>query len=154
MGLRGRNRRAVLRIVNGVGQQAGQRQRLAGQLARDLQRLVPAAHRAGDGQRRAGAAMGDMRQTVVGVERRARSRRAAGINGDRFAFRRHDKPEAIAAQPVHVRINHGNGGRRGDHRLYRAAAFAQYRQRALAGKMVGRNGHAVRGDITLHRESS
>ena len=33
-------------------------------------------------------------------------------------------------------------------------AFAQNRQRALAGKMVGHNGHAVRGDITLHRESS
>jgi hypothetical protein len=42
-----------------------------------------------------------------------------------------------------VRVNHGNGGRRGDHRFYRAAAFAQDRQRALAGKMVGRNGHAV-----------
>jgi hypothetical protein len=24
-----------------------------------------------------------------------------------------------------MRVNHGDGGRRGDHRLYRAAAFAQ-----------------------------
>ena len=53
-----------------------------------------------------------------------------------------------------MRVNHGDGGRCRDHRLYRAAAFAQHRQRALAGKIVGRNGHAVRGDITLHEESS
>lgn len=62
-----------------------------------------------------------------------------------FAFRRHDEPEAIAAQPVHVRINHNV--------VAAAAAItialpaAQHRQRALAGEMVGRNG-AVRGDIT------
>ena len=154
MGLRGRDRGAVLRIVNGVGQQAGQRQRFAGDFARDLQRLVPAAYRAGDGQRRTGPAMGDMRQTVVGGKRCPRTCRAAGVNGDGVAFRRHDKPETIAAQPVHMRVNHGDGGRCRDHRLYRAAAFAQHRQRALAGKMVGRNGHAVRGDITLHEESS
>jgi hypothetical protein len=36
-----------------------------------------------------------------------------------------------------MRVNHGDGGR-GDHRFYGAAAFAQHRQRALAGKMVGR----------------
>jgi hypothetical protein len=36
-----------------------------------------------------------------------------------------------------MRVNHGDGGRGGDHRFYRAAAFAQDRQRALAGKMVG-----------------
>ena len=98
--------------------------------------------------------MGDLREPIVGGQRRARSRRAAGVNGDGVAFRRHDKPEAIAAQPVHMRVNHGDGGRCRDHRLYRAAAFAQHRQRALAGKIVGRNGHAVRGDITLHEASS
>ena len=98
--------------------------------------------------------MGDLREPIVGGQRRARSRRTAGINGDRIPFRRHDKPEAIATQPVHVRVNYGNGGRRRDHGFYRAAAFAQHRQRALAGKIVGRNGHAVRGDITLHEASS
>jgi hypothetical protein len=38
-----------------------------------------------------------------------------------------------------MRVNHGDGGRGGHHRFNRAAAFAQHRQRALAGKMVGRN---------------
>ncbi len=33
-------------------------------------------------------------------------------------------------------VNHRNGGRRGDHGFYRAAAFAQHGNRALAGQMV------------------
>ena len=98
--------------------------------------------------------MGDMREPVVGRERRARSRRTAGINGDRIPFRRHDKPEAIATQPVHVRVNYGNGGRRRDHVFDRAAAVAQDGQRTLAGKVVGGNSHPVCGDITLHEASS
>ncbi len=53
-----------------------------------------------------------------------------------------------------MRVNHGDGRRRRHHRFDGAAAFAQHGQRALAGKMVGRNGHSACGNITVHEESS
>ena len=98
--------------------------------------------------------MGDLRQAGVGLRRRQRARRAAGVNGNGVAFGRHDKPEAIAAEAVHMRVNHGDGGGGGDHRFYRASAFAQNRQRALAGQMMGRDRHPVGGNMTLHGVSS
>lgn len=98
--------------------------------------------------------MGDMREPVVGRERRARSRRTAGINGDRIPFRRHDKPEAIATQPVHVRVNYGNGGRRRDSWLLSRCRLRAGRPAHSGWQGGGGNSHPVCGDITLHEASS
>ena len=98
--------------------------------------------------------MGDLREAGVGLRRRQRPRRAAGVNGDGIALGGHDKPEAIAAEAVHMRVNHGDGRSGGDHRFYGASAFAQNRQRALAGQMMGRNRHPAGGNMTLHGVSS
>ena len=47
---------------------------------------------------------------AIGGKRRQRSRRAAGIDGNRFAAGGHDKPEAIAAQAIHMGIVLRDGG--------------------------------------------
>ena len=153
-GLGRRHRRAVSGIANRILQQARQRQRFSGQRLRDLERFIPAADGPGDGQRRLRPAVRNLRQPGVGFRGGQRPRRAAGVNGYRFALRRDDKPEAIAAQAVHMWVNHRNGGRRGDHGFYRAAAFAQHGNRALAGQMVRGDRHPVGGYITLHGLSS
>ena len=153
-GLGGGHRRTVRGIANRILQQARQRQRFSGQGLRDLERFIPAADGPGDGQRRLRPAVRNLRQPGVGLRRGQRTCRTAGVNGYRFALRRHDKPEAIAAQAVHMWVNHRNGGRRGDHGFYRAAAFAQHGNRALAGQMVRGDRHPVGGYITLHGLSS
>lgn len=53
-----------------------------------------------------------------------------------------------------MRVNHGDGRSGGDHRFDGASAFAQNRQRALAGQMMGRNRHPAGGNMTLHGVSS
>jgi hypothetical protein len=78
----------------------------------------------------------------IEIQRRQRTGRAAGVDRHRIALRRHNQPEAVAADAVHVRINHGDGGGGGDHCLNGVAARAQYRQRAFTGEMVRRNRHA------------
>ncbi|VGP27389.1 hypothetical protein SB00175_03302 [Klebsiella oxytoca] len=53
-----------------------------------------------------------------------------------------------------MRINHRNGRGGGDHGFDGASAFAQYRQRALAGQMMGGDRHPVGSNMTLHEFSS
>ena len=52
---------------------------------------------------------------------------AAGVNGEGRAFGRHYQPETIAADAIHMGIDHRNGGGCGDHRLNRITAVAQHR---------------------------
>lgn len=73
----------------------------------------------------------------VGLEGRQRSGGPAGVNGDGVSLRRHDQPEAIAAEAIHMGIDDGDGRRGSHHRFNGAAALAQDRQRALTGEVVG-----------------
>jgi hypothetical protein len=76
---------------------------------------------------------------VAGVKLRPSGgdRRAASVDADRFAARLGQNPEAVAADRVHVRIDHGNGGGHGDHGLGGAAALAQHAPPASAAKWWG-----------------
>ena len=90
----------------------------------------------------------------VGLEGRQRSGGPAGVNGDWVSLRRHDQPEAIAAEAIHMGIDDGDGRRGCHHRFNGAAALAQDRQRALTGEVVGGHRHAVgRNVATVHKLS-
>ncbi|MNE53914.1 hypothetical protein D3C80_1486670 [compost metagenome] len=86
--------------------------------------------------------MGNVTFPGVKIQRGQRSGCAAGVDGHRITLRRHDQPEPIATQAVHVWVDHGDGSGGGDHGFNRVAAFAQYRQCAFAGEVVRRDGHA------------
>ena len=98
----------------------------------ELQRQPPSAHGPGDGERRIGPARRDGVVVLVpvapgGGERAGRPRGIEGMDAaSRFAY----EPEAVSAEPVHVRIDHGDRRRHGDHGLDRIAAGSQDR---LAG---------------------
>ena len=56
-----------------------------------------------------------------------------------------DQPEAVAADPVHVGIDHRDGGRGRDHGLDGVAAFPQHRQAGLCREVMGGHDHATAG---------
>ena len=56
------------------------------------------------------------------------------------------EPETVAAEPVHVRIDHRGGGRHRHHRLDRVAAGRQDGLACQRGCMVG-GGHRRGGEI-------
>lgn len=148
------DRDPVAGVADSVFQQTRQRQRLAAQGVRYPERFVPAADGPGDGQRGARAAVRYLPEVGIGLRRRPRARRAAGVYCYRLPLWRNDEPEAVAAEPVHMRINHGDGGRRGDHCFDCASAFAQYGKRALAGQVMGGDRHPTGGYMTVHSLSS
>ena len=54
---------------------------------------------------------------AIKIHRRESRRRTAGIDADRGPAGFGDDPEAVAADAVHVRVHHRDGGGRRDHRL-------------------------------------
>ena len=58
---------------------------------------------------------------------------------------RQDEPEAVAADAVHVRVDHGDRRGGADHRFDGIAAFAQDGERRLCGERVRRDRDAVYG---------
>jgi hypothetical protein len=143
---------ALLGMADGVGQQPGQRQgclpvRGAGQRTR------PAAHGAGHRQRGQRPAAGDglgVALACIPADVGGSGGRAAGVDGQwrrRALGRVVDQPEAVAADGVHVRVDHGDGGGRGHHRLHRGAAVTQHVAAGLGGQVVGGNHHAAEGGV-------
>src|SRR6185437_3787696 len=63
-----------------------------------------------------------------------------------------DQPEAVAADMVHVRIDGGDGGRHGDHRLDGVAAFGEDGAAVLDRGAMWRadNASAVTGGVEGH----
>ena len=76
----------------------------------------------------------------------ARCGAAAGVDGDDIMARFVNQPEAVAADAVHVRINHRDGGCRGDHCFECSAALAQYRESGLRGQRMRCDHHAAGGE--------
>jgi hypothetical protein len=66
-----------------------------------------------------------------------------GASPARRLARARDQPEAVASDAVHVRIDHRNGGRRGNHRFDGVAAFPQDAGGALRGERMRCDGHAA-----------
>ena len=63
---------------------------------------------------------------AIALDGGERTGRAAGVDDARRPARLGDEEEGVAADPVHVRIDDGDGRRRGDHRLDRVAAGPQH----------------------------
>jgi hypothetical protein len=63
------------------------------------------------------------------------------------------EPEAVAADMVHVRIDGGDRGRHGDHRLDRVAAVGKDRAPRLGGGVMRRadDALAMSGSVKVHR---
>ncbi len=100
------------------------------------------------------AARGDRVETGLPVELRLRpaaghARRHQGADAARGLM---DEPEAVAAEPVHVRIDHRDHRRHGDHRLDRITALGQDRVPGRdRGRMGGGDGAApVSGGVKIH----
>ncbi len=98
--------------------------------------------------------MRDRLPALIKTHCRQRAGGATGINRNGFPFRRHHQPEAVAAQPVHMRIDHRNGCGGGDHRFECAAAVAQYGKGAFTRQMMGGDDHALRGHVALNHNCS
>ncbi len=88
-----------------------------------------------------------VRMARLGVERGigAPGGRTAGVDAHGRLSRLGDQPEVVAAQSVHMRIDHGDGGRRGDHGFDGVAAVLQYTQPCLGCQMMGGGDHAASG---------
>jgi hypothetical protein len=80
---------------------------------------------------------------AVALDRGGAGRRAAAVQPARCLSGRRDEPEPVAADAVHVRIDHRDRGRRGDHGFDGVAAFAHHRASGLGGECMGRDGHAT-----------
>ena len=145
---------AVRRVVDGICEQARQRQSAAEPYARHLVREPPSGDRARHGVGRQRPARGNRGDRMRGIPRPARGHRsrAAGVDrGDRLAGFMH-QPECVTADTVHVRVHHGCGRRSSDHRLDRIATLAQHRDRGFARQGMGCRRHAARraGSLDCH----
>ena len=140
------DRHAVLGVVDGVGQQPIERVRAAPAPA-DRERRLPSRYRARHGIRREGPPGRDGVEPQRSIPLGGGLRRgpAARIDRNRFRVRCADDPEPVAADGVHVRIDDGDGGGGGNHRLDGVAAFAQHRESGLGGEMVRSDDHAPGG---------
>ena len=70
-------------------------------------------------------------------------RGAAGVDRPGVAVGFGDEPEAVTADPGHVRIDDGEAGGDGDARFHRAAAVRQHLAPGLGGEVVRRRDHAA-----------
>ncbi|MNK89975.1 hypothetical protein D3C87_1100050 [compost metagenome] len=143
-GLALRDRHAHAGIVDGIRQQPRERQAPAQRVARPGQRRLPAGHRASHGVGRHAATRGNGLEAGLPIARDGgiARRRAAGVERARRLAGPGDQPEAVAADAIHMGIDHGDGGGGRDHRLDGVAALAQHGQRALRRQRVRRHGHA------------
>ena len=78
-------------------------------------------------------AIGGGRGTARGVE-----------SAERFARGVVDQPHVVAADPVHVRVDHGDRRRGGDRGVQRVAATLKHRDAGLGGQRMGRRDETVR----------
>ncbi len=129
------DRTAPFGIGDGRFQQTGQGHAAAAQ----AQHLRPARQgaRHGVGRQRSTPGHGGETFAAIEVEIGCLCRPPAGVHAHRPAPRVGQDPEAVAADAVHVRIDHRQ--RRGDgyRRLGRRAAIAQHLQPRFTGKVMG-----------------
>ena len=137
------HRRALAGVPDRVLQQARCGQ-LAAQAFAVAQRFLPAGD--GSGYRVGGqwAAPGNGWVAGVKVQGRRTGGAAAGVNRHGSLARLGDKPEAVTANGVHVRVDHGNRGGCGHHGLDGIAPLAQNGAGATGSEVVGRGHHAAR----------
>jgi hypothetical protein len=123
--LRGRDRNAILGVEDRVFEESSERELAAPALA-DRERLLPAADGSGDGIGRVGAAHRDARAAAdpVIVAGCLCGGRPAGFDRNDRRIRTGDRPEPVAADAVHVRVDHGDRGGRRNHRFDGVAALA------------------------------
>ena len=148
--LRRAHRHALARVADGIAEEVAPRQPPAEAGGR-LHGHRPARDRAGDRERRQGPAR---RQLVVAflavaLDGGQRPGRAAGIDEARRPARLGDQHEGVAADRVHLRIDHRDGRRRRDHRLDRVAAGAHDLGRRFRRRPVRRHRHALLADHRL-----
>ena len=111
-------------------------------------RLPPSGDHTGHGEGRGPAARRDGRAVTrpVRVEIGAGRRAPGRVEGEQAARARVvDQPEVVAADPVHVRIDDGDGGGRGEGRVEGVAAAREDGAARLGGQMMGRGHEAARG---------
>ena len=110
-----------------------------------LQRQDPTRDRARHRQGGERPARRNRLEPGLGIELRLRP--AAGDagrhQGTHPARRLAQEPEAVAAELVHVRIDHRDRSRHGDHGLDGVAALGQDRAAGLCRSRVGRSDHAA-----------
>ena len=139
-------------MADRIREQDAERQLAAegpGHVDRDLPAADGAGH--GEGAQRARGGNRIMAEVAIGLDRRPGAGRAAGLDGSGPALCVGDQPEAIAADAVHVRVDNGDRGRHGDHRLDGIAALDQDALARLAGQMMGRRNGGVAKDGRFHR---
>ena len=139
------------RPLDRVVQQHARRQ-LAAERPREILRQHPAADRAGHGQRRERATSRDdvMTRIAIGRNRRPRASEAAGLDHAHAAARFADRPESIAADPVHMRVDDRDCGCHGEHGLDRIAAFGEYRLAGARGVDMRRGDRCLRECRRFH----
>ena len=135
-----RRGKPVARVDDGRLEQRAPRDRRGQRVAAQHVGRPPTRHDAGHGQRRGPAAHGNRRAEAgaIGREVGGGARPAGGVQrAKRPVASVVDQPEAVAADPVHVRVDDGDSGARGDGGVHRVAAPLEDRQSSLGGQRMG-----------------
>ena len=146
--LAGRYGDAVTRVADGVGQKVAQRHPRA-HGGGEIMGEHPAADGAGHGQRGVGPAGGndvDL-EVAIALDGRLGAGETAGLDGAHAALGFVDQPEAVAADAVHVRIDHGDCRRHGEHGLDGVAALGENVATRLGGEAMGGGGGGAGKDL-------
>ena len=122
-----RYRETLARIVDRAFEQAREGQSSAPLGAAQFVGGTPAGQRSGDGIGGQRAAPADAGLRPVEFAPDVVAGGAAGVDRQHLAVIAAQQPEAVAADPGHVRIDHGEARRDRDARLHRRAAVAQHR---------------------------
>ena len=136
--LAGRDRDAVARVADRVGEQIRQRQARA-HGGGEFMGEHPAADGAGHGQGGVGAAGGDDvdLKRAVALDRRPCAGEPAGLDGPHAALGFVDQPETVAADAVHVRIDDGDRRGHREHGLDGVAALGDDVATRFRGEAMG-----------------
>ena len=134
-----RERIALAAIADRISQQFAQRH-AAAERARKIEGELPAADGAGDAERcfRPAGGYGVVALVAIALDRRQCAGRTAGLDAVQPAAGLMHQPEAVAADAVHVRVDHRDRRRHRDHGLDRIAAFGEDGPSRLGGEAVGR----------------
>ena len=141
-----RDRIAFATMADRVQQQFAQRHAPA-ERVRELEGELPAADGSGHGHRRFRAARrnGVVALAAIVFDRGERAGRAAGFDAVEPAAGLMNQPEAIAADAVHMRVDHGDRRRHRDHGLDGVAAFGENGPACFGGKPM-RSCHGSGGE--------
>ncbi len=144
-----RGREALARIGDGVGEQVLPAQRRVHGGHAVTVSLPPAVHRARHGEGGEAPAGGKgLAHAAGGIPVDASGgRRAAGAaqRVEAAGARVPEQPEVVAPHPVHVGIDHGDGGGSGDGRVERIAAGTERGHAGLGSEQMRGRHHAARG---------